>query len=283
MSQPKEIPDIREGPIKKRECTDVFFAFVFLVFLFALVLVGTYGYYNGDPELLLHPFDSSGNQCGRNVYNTSDYRYLYVANPNDTLRLTVCVQTCPDSNSESLSCFDNYWVTCNGGNVIYRDTNNTDNLISSYVYATDTFMDRVCLPKDKTNNTILEKIESANFYSFEADIVRTWDLILIVLGIAVFISLLYLFTVRYFLQCALWGSLVFIVTLFITFGYFLMNRAESNFSSEGHEKTRVLLWASAIVCYLFGLFFLITFVCIKERIDLAIAIIKSSVIFIGDV
>ena len=68
--------NLKAGPVKERQCRDICFAFLFLIFIFAMVLAGFFGYNKGDPTLLLHPFDSAGNQCGLSKYNTTDYKYL---------------------------------------------------------------------------------------------------------------------------------------------------------------------------------------------------------------
>ena len=275
--------DLKEGPVKNRRCTDICFGFLFLFFLFAMVMVGSYGYSKGDPTLILYPFDSSGNQCGNSDYSTENYPYIYFSNPDDQERYNVCVEECPTENSQSIACFANTWVhSCEDGNVTYTDLANETHEVP--VLKTVNFLQRLCLPVDDSKSgLILEKIKSAKFTTFGADFVRGWEVVLITVGIAVGISLVFLFILRYFVSLALWVSLVLVITAFGVVGYFLQSMALNQYSGDGHEGTRITLWALAVLFYALALLFLVLTICAKERIDLAVAIMKSAVMFIGDV
>ncbi|XP_063712992.1 choline transporter-like protein 4 [Symsagittifera roscoffensis] len=48
----------------KRSCTDIICCLVFLVFLVGYTVIAFLAFYNGNPELLLHPQDSEGDLCG---------------------------------------------------------------------------------------------------------------------------------------------------------------------------------------------------------------------------
>lgn len=70
--------ELENGPIYDRSCTDCLCCLLFIAFCCGMVGSAYYGYQNGNPTLLLSPFDSAGNACG---YDTGfeDYKLLYWA------------------------------------------------------------------------------------------------------------------------------------------------------------------------------------------------------------
>lgn len=48
-----------------RHCTDVLCCVIFVAFIGAMIAVAGYSLQNGNPLILLTPYDSSGNQCGK--------------------------------------------------------------------------------------------------------------------------------------------------------------------------------------------------------------------------
>ena len=74
-------PDVfKNGPLsdENRKCRDILCCLLFIIFLIACVVVAVLGFRNGDPSLILYPYDEDGNECGRN--ETKDYKYLYFYN-----------------------------------------------------------------------------------------------------------------------------------------------------------------------------------------------------------
>ncbi len=74
-----------------------------------MVVVAILGFSNGDPNLLLYPYDDDSNQCG--YKNLTDYPYIYfykTLSNAQSLNITasmsgVCVASCPTVN-EKLNC-----------------------------------------------------------------------------------------------------------------------------------------------------------------------------------
>ena len=81
-----------KGLKRDRECTDVLCCLVFLAFIVATVGLAAWGFKDGDPQKLLTPFDSYGNQCGKSA-GYEDYPIKYF----DSLPEpgAVCVSECP--------------------------------------------------------------------------------------------------------------------------------------------------------------------------------------------
>ena len=71
-----------------------------------MVIVAGLGFSEGNPNVVLYPYDEDGNQCGRvNVSNLTNYPYIYfynvtanVQNYNFTgIAQGVCVSSCPST------------------------------------------------------------------------------------------------------------------------------------------------------------------------------------------
>ena len=193
------------------------------------------------------------------------------------------MQDCPVEDNQDIDCFTNKFVTsCEDGHANYTDVNNTMHYVN--ISATDNVLNRFCVPLDtEKNDAILNSIEKAHFTSFGADIAKTWELVLLILGIAVGISAVYIFVLRFFLKAVIWASFVALITMLICFGYLVQKSAETTYNTDDYQYTRIGVWCAAILLYALALLFLIISVCIKEKIELAVAIMKSAVIFIEDV
>lgn len=64
--------------VKKRSCTDLLCAFLFLLFLIGWFLVFFYAFHRSDMSILLNPADSEGRKCGRDQgVETRPYLYYY--------------------------------------------------------------------------------------------------------------------------------------------------------------------------------------------------------------
>lgn len=69
------------------------------------------GFSQGNPDLVLYPYDEDGNQCGRGTLAQYPYLYLYKAVSNlQSYNIThiaqgVCVSSCPSEYTETLPCY----------------------------------------------------------------------------------------------------------------------------------------------------------------------------------
>lgn len=90
------------GPVKKRECTDIFCLFIYLFFLSVLIYCSVYGFYFGNLQNIGQPFDANGNRCGRGLMK--DFPRLFFNDKiSDTSAVTgtVCVANCPTTEGET--------------------------------------------------------------------------------------------------------------------------------------------------------------------------------------
>jgi len=102
-----------KGMTWDRSCTDVLCCLIFVVFLVVMVGVSFLGFTQGDPKLIVTPFDSVGNRCGapnqgveifgsvinEATVNTTDYTpfpFKFFSNIRGVNKLeAVCVSACP--------------------------------------------------------------------------------------------------------------------------------------------------------------------------------------------
>ena len=268
--------ELKDGPLGDRGCTDILCCFIFFVFLGAMITLGVFGFQNGDSRLLLYPFDSSGNQCGRDGTKTEDFPYVYFLNPNyggEEMTYKVCVKNC-EVKDKKYDCYPNDFV------VDCDFTVKKDNVSQPFEpYAADNFLKRVCIPKEG-HDSLTEKINSSQMMSFGTDVIRCWYIVLAVLGIAVGISLLYLLLLRYFIGVIVWIVIVALIVLMLLFGgYFSLHIHKGGLENS----TKIEYWAISISAYALALLFVVVVVCLRKRIELAVAVMKSATIFIEDV
>ena len=95
--------ELKDGPIKKRKCTDCLCLFVFFAFVGLMITITTYAYKNEQFSKFLTPTDADGNYCGLDD-GFVEYPYVYYAiqcrgfTPQFTLDLhvtPVCSTKCP--------------------------------------------------------------------------------------------------------------------------------------------------------------------------------------------
>lgn len=55
----------QKGMVYDRSCTDCLCCLIFLIYIVAMIGVSGYAIANGNPTVIITPFDSDGNQCGK--------------------------------------------------------------------------------------------------------------------------------------------------------------------------------------------------------------------------
>jgi hypothetical protein len=94
-------PELRQGPLTNRRCTDLLCLIIFIAAIVAGGYVGYFSAVNGNPELLVAPLDADGNFCGKSV-GYENFPYLYYSKI-DTLYwgpYSVCADKCPTTVSQ---------------------------------------------------------------------------------------------------------------------------------------------------------------------------------------
>jgi hypothetical protein len=103
--------ELNNGVIENRRCNDILFCLVFCAFIFGCIVVAALGFTEGDPNLVLYPYDEDGVQCGTKPNEKYKYLYFYnsVSNLKSVINLTdvaqgICVSTCPDYYKPVIDC-----------------------------------------------------------------------------------------------------------------------------------------------------------------------------------
>lgn len=52
--------ELANGPLEKRGCTDILCCLIFIAYMVGMVVVSGIAYKNGQPDLIVDPFDSDG-------------------------------------------------------------------------------------------------------------------------------------------------------------------------------------------------------------------------------
>ncbi|CAG9332171.1 unnamed protein product [Blepharisma stoltei] len=283
MTDYKPIPELKAGPVGRRRCTDCLFCIAFSLFIGAMVTVAVIGFENGDPYLLIYPHDSSGFQCGRDGRVTSDYKYLYYPSPIHDPDYKVCVKHCPKQyNQKNIECYPNRWVTDCTFLLKYNDTDFTP--VPSY--QSQSFLKRFCIPDDDDLNEafddVMDIIYDDNLKGWATDIYEAWTATLIVLGVSIVVSIIYLGLLRYCVGVIVWCMILACLLAITGFAYFLYHTSETTYSGKQHKKTREAIKIASYIMFGAVAVFLIFILFMYKRIRLAIAIMKSGAIFLKD-
>ncbi|XP_048763229.2 choline transporter-like protein 1 isoform X2 [Ostrea edulis] len=244
----KDLPALTDGPIVDRECRDIIFLIIFILYMGGMVYVAYRGISQGDPYRLIYGVDSWGNVCNRenpHIPNVSlsgrnmvgkmrtlhlDQTYyvdLLATNllpplTNDNPDIVICLSSCPNETLMTSSEVDAYTARTNISLCRY-DT-------SSYVVDNDVCLTPVlphtsvffrCIPD--TVVTLIDKMSGSftsllsNFsggnliQKIVSDIQNTWKEMLYLAAIAFGTSLLVVVLLWLLAAIVIW-MLIFIVT-----------------------------------------------------------------------
>ncbi|OMJ83106.1 hypothetical protein SteCoe_16026 [Stentor coeruleus] len=295
MSEYKSIvsEELRDGPVPHRRCTDILFCLIFTCFFIAMITIGIIGFSNGDPDLIIYPYDSSGFQCGRPDRNTEDYKYLYypAAGIRDSIsnytKYRICLKSCPDDDNDAVKGYSNEQVRCADESTdifTLMDTSGDIYKANIETYESTGIWKRFCLPDPSSDyfDDVLDDVYVNGIEDWIADVWRCWTAILIVLGVSVIVSIVYLLLMRYCVGVVLWVSIIATLAAIIFFGIYIDKIAEDKYGSKEKKKTKDALNIAAVIIYCVVALFIIILIFMYRRIQLAIAIMKSGAIFLKD-
>eukprot|EP01017_Pseudomicrothorax_dubius_P014196 TRINITY_DN165_c0_g1_i17.p1 TRINITY_DN165_c0_g1~~TRINITY_DN165_c0_g1_i17.p1 ORF type:complete len:497 (-),score=121.24 TRINITY_DN165_c0_g1_i17:32-1522(-) len=226
-------PRLTNGPLPERSCTDLVCLFLFVIFLVAVGLMTGVAFKNGDPKRLLHGIDYAGFQCGLDP-GYEDYKLIYFGYPfpsdkgdyKTSLTQTVCVKSCPTFNQgqeppKTLECkTHSLYTTCE----TTQDISQKDKL---YVYSSTNVMDLFCMPFDNAlANTIQDVTNIGTITTGIQEVQKNYDTVLIVAGISLVISFVYMFLVRGCARLLVWVIILLYLIGLSALGYFFFKQNE---------------------------------------------------------
>jgi hypothetical protein len=275
----KTSSEMRGGPKSDRGCSDILMLLLFIISWGVFCYIAFMGFKNGDPSKIDRPYDSAGNQCGVGNYSSyTDLFFIVDASVLDASMNTVCVDSCPDSTTGTVSCMPNANVT----------TCPTDPYQTASLF-------RICLPTGAATigsaaiANITNAIGMTGLQQDISDIKSVWYMILAVAGIALVISFLYTFVVRFCAGFMTWAIIILYLGLLLGFGFLCYNLANNPDSTniagsdvlKNMSQTSLKIFAYTSFTILGISLLLICF--FFHRITLAIGVLKCAAQFVEEV
>ncbi|CAH0553591.1 unnamed protein product [Brassicogethes aeneus] len=284
-------PDFK-GPLKNRSCTDIICLLLFAVFIVCWVLVGIFAIKNGDPELLFVPRDSLGRRCGLD-HGVEDKKYLLFYDLTKCLKVQVpftgcptkqiCVKSCPDKVQVGPDYDSNWrqqfcdvdcppWVLpskpveyrCIPFGVTQNDLDQLQGVGFTYEKLTKAIKQIKAFSDAEQVGQVIVK-----------DVINSWWKILIGIGVAVFVCLLYIFMLRFIAGIMVWLSILGVIALLVAGVYFSHHEWKRIPSLKENETKKRLYMASLVICSVILAIVLLVILFLRKRIVLAIALIKE--------
>jgi len=146
----------------------------------------------------------------------------------------------------------------------------------------------LCLPdyhepalKEKFNN-VVAGIGLDDLQQYVSDIGKSWKVLLITLGVAIFTTVLYTVLLRYQAEVLVWISIIAVIGGFGGLGYFAYDYADAHYPATSNDSARTWIKVGAYVCWaLTGLMFLMM-LCFYRSIQISIAVVKASAHYISN-
>uniref|UniRef100_A0A6V2WBV2 Choline transporter-like protein n=1 Tax=Heterosigma akashiwo TaxID=2829 RepID=A0A6V2WBV2_HETAK len=267
--------DEYEGPTANRKCTDVLFFIAIVATWVCMTIVGVDSIQNGDYAVLTNGIDYNGNICGTGNY--SDYSKMYYVGYSGS---GVCVSACPSTTDKSVlyACVDDSDIP----SAYTTDSLKVAGGYCQYQYASYDILNR-CIFQ---NSTLASLVSDTSQWSYAEDFVGdVWaakDYVLgIGLGFAIALAIVYLALLRLpgFVVLMVWGSiwLVFLLLAALGGGLFYFGYTQSQAASSSYTSTEIT--CMEVFGGVFGalaLVFVCVVLCLRDRITLAVDIMKEA-------
>uniref|UniRef100_A0A8I4A3Y1 Choline transporter-like protein n=1 Tax=Callithrix jacchus TaxID=9483 RepID=A0A8I4A3Y1_CALJA len=278
------------GPIKNRSCTDVICCVLFLLFILGYIVVGIVAWVYGDPRQVLYPRNSTGAYCG--MGENKDKPYLLYFN------IFSCILS-----TNIISVAENGLQCPTPQRVI---TSLQQELCPSFLLPSAPALGR-CFPWTNvtppvlpgiTNDTTIEQgisglIDSLNARDISVkifeDFAQSWYWILVALGVALVLSLLFILLLR-----LVAGPLVLVLILgvlgVLAYGiyycweeYRVLRDKGASISQLGfttnlsaYRSVQETWLAALIVLAVLEAILLLVLIFLRQRIRIAIALLKEA-------
>ncbi|TPX35404.1 hypothetical protein SeMB42_g07177 [Synchytrium endobioticum] len=303
------------GPQSRRQCRDIVFLILFILYWVGMFVVASLAVKTGNPQKLLAATDSHGQYCGWNntaanssLLDLTNYPYLYYLNPLNPLSTDkVCVSVCPTasavSNTTTAICDTNITRPSDQSSLADAVTAGT---CSPFVYESTVVLSR-CLPS--ANVTAALWNASAAQYSINfggtdislndlinserddivlalADVVKTWPYILGGAGVSLIVSFLFLIVMRWFVALFVWIVIIaanLCVEGFAVWMYFYWRtRVTAYYALAADQRMKIDMWEMyaalgvfIALCVLAAVLFFIT-IFMRNRLRIGIEVIREA-------
>jgi len=250
---------------EKRSCTDLPCCAVFVAFItFLVATVWLRAFDEGDPKRLLHGVNYNGTICGEGPMSLLPYAFW----PDPTeYRFKVCTDDCNAATTDGL------------GNHIRIPGGAAGSVASPIGYPSRLYIDKYCLP----NSTALS-ISGFDDYSQElqrgmGDVEEALPIIGASIAIAFVMAFGFVWMMKFCVGVLVWGTVAVILAGGAALGYVLYGSKDQEALTESEAAVREYV-AYGVFAFTAIFFFLIVF--LRNRILIAIQVIKSAGRSIGD-
>ena len=220
-----------------------------------------------------------GNSCGRKeTKDATEFKYLYFNLPNlgsGILSRTICVKSCPKSDTEKLECFP---------------TKNIQKCEDLKSYNSISVLDGFCIP---TQTDSLQKVASTfsgmNLQSIYESAIYNKYIFLICLAIAFALSYLFSLLLEHFtwiivtvsIAGILIGGTYMSIMSWLRYKKLAEEAETSQNKDEMLSNAKFYKWVAIILWTIIGIF-LLTLLCLFSRLVLAVNVIRAAADFVTD-
>jgi solute carrier family 44 protein 1 (choline transporter-like protein) len=290
-------PELRNGPLVNRKCTDFLF---WAIFVAALVFYGIsvrYGYANGKPKQLFTPVDGDGKFCG--LDENVDYPYLYYIITAAEMKLpkAVCVKACPAEIITPIEC-----KTTSRMKDASICTNELSSAKKGHVgYGTNRVLKRFCIPDidklpsnfDDTLNNVVGEFGLDDVQEYMEDIDDAANLYIYTFITCVIITIIYSVLIYYFTGLVVWASIISTGLGLVFLSVWLQNYHNTKYGTDnklaiaddknenaGKNNTGTYIQVGVYVLYGICAFYFIALCCMFKDIAISVGVLKTSALIV---
>lgn len=163
-------------------------------------MIAVFAFQQGQPHLLAAPFDSTGYQCG---YSPGYEQFQFVLFDKFNSSQFCCIDSCPKiSNFSSSNCrYNNQSMPCSN-----FGSYNTSRLID------------ICYPTNSSDFTQVVNLTMGSLEQGISDMQLAWPIELSVLFMALILSVLFMYLIKWCGGCLVWTLIISFFGLTAAFG-----------------------------------------------------------------
>jgi len=257
--------------VKDRNCTDIPWALAYFIAMAGLFVIWGQSFAEGDIDKLMLPVDYNGNVCGQGDLEDKPSG-VWVDMENYEFK--ICVEDCAES-------WDNYYKVseANYASAVTEGIEPLPTIVSDMVQPYESLLNRgYCLPTGGNTVAGYDDAQQQARRQIE-DMYETMPVIGASAAIALFMGFLFVYFMRKCLGCIIWGGVALVVVGGLLTAYFLFTSADE----IKDEDTKLMQQIAGGVVGGLTLLFLIMIICLRDRIAIAIEVIKSAGRALADV
>lgn len=252
-----------KGVVKERNCTDIPWLIAYFVGLIGLFVIWGESFAAGDIDMLMSAVDYTGEVCGKG--DRADLP-AGVWVDTDSFEFKICAKECTAT-------WDNYYL-------------NSEKIAAEAVAAGETpppiVSDMVAPYESEFNRGYCVPVGGTSIAGYDdhaqqarrqiEDMYETMPVIIVSAAIALLFGFLFVYLMRNMLGCIIWGGVLLIFLGGLLTAYFLFTSA----ADIKDPDTKLMQQIIGGIIGALTVLFLIVIICLRDRIKIAIEVIKSA-------